>query len=513
MPQVQIIQPSSWNDKKLRVAAYCRVSSDSSDQLNSFATQLEYYTEYIQSNEEWKLAGVYADEGISGTGTEKRTEFLRLLNDCRAGKIDFIITKSISRFARNTLDCINTVRELSLLGISVKFEKEGLDTGNMGGEMLLSILGSIAQEESLSISNNMKWSYQKRMRSGDFITNTAPFGYILENGTLVPNPQEAPVVQYIFNSYLSGKSMNEIAAELNERKPSIPSNRVPHWYRTTIKYILSNEKYIGNALLQKWYTPSELPFKQSRNHGEEKQYYITNSHTAIIAPDIFSAVQTLLKQRAIDHTSYANCSVFPLSGMLTCSICSSHLHRQVKRKNIMWACHKHIHDKNLCPMKSIPQDDVYDAFIVMHNKLRDNLKLILYPMLDQLISLKDKAVSSSPETAELYSRISELLRQNHTLSKLLTQDIIDYSIYSQRLNDNNAKSETLHSQIAAIRKPDRLSDIIAATEDIVHTLECSSTMVTFASDIFSRIVRGITIYPDKLQFKLVNELTLEEARP
>ena len=136
MPQVQIIQPSSWNDKKLRVAAYCRVSSDSSDQLNSFATQLEYYTEYIQSNEEWKLAGVYADEGISGTGTEKRTEFLRLLNDCRAGKIDIIITKSISRFARNTLDCINTVRELSLLGVSVKFEKEGLDTGNMGGEML-----------------------------------------------------------------------------------------------------------------------------------------------------------------------------------------------------------------------------------------------------------------------------------------------------------------------------------------------------------------------------------------
>ena len=164
-------------------------------------------------------------------------------------------------------------------------------------------------------------------------------------------------------------------------------------------------------------------------------------------------------------------------------------------------------------MKSIPQDDVYDAFIVMHNKLRDNLKLILYPMLDQLISLKDKAVSSSPETAELYSRISELLRQNHTLSKLLTQDIIDYSIYSQRLNDNNAKLETLHSQIAAIRKPDRLSDIIAATEDIVHTLERSSTMVTFAPDIFTRIVRGITIYPDKLQFKLVNELTLEEARP
>ena len=508
MPQVQIIQPSSWNDKKLRVAAYCRVSSDSSDQLNSFATQLEYYTEYIQSNEEWKLAGVYADEGTSGTSTEKRTEFLRLLNDCRAGKIDIIITKSISRFARNTLDCINTVRELSLLGISVKFEKEGLDTGNMGGEMLLSILGSIAQEESLSISNNMKWSYQKRMRSGDFITNTAPFGFILEKGTLVPNPQEAPVVQHIFNSYLAGMSINEITRELNKE-----SDKAVQWHATNIRYILSNEKYIGDALLQKWYTPQKLPLKKIRNYGAEKKYYIHNSHNSIISAEIFNKVQELLAKRNASHTPITQASVFPLSKLLTCSMCGTHFYRRPHKGNVSWACHKHIQDKSLCPMKSILQDDVYDAFIVMHNKLRDNLKLILYPLLDQLISLKDKAVSSSPEASELYSRISELLRQNHTLSKLLTQDIIDYSIYSQRLNDNNAKLEALHSQIAAIRKPDRLADIIAATEDIVHTLECSSTMVTFAPNIFTRIVRGITIYPDKLQFKLVNELTLEEARP
>lgn len=508
MPQVQIIQPSSWNDKKLRVAAYCRVSSDSSDQLNSFATQLEYYTEYIQSNEEWKLAGVYADEGISGTGTEKRTEFLRLLNDCRAGKIDFIITKSISRFARNTLDCINTVRELSLLGVSVKFEKEGLDTGNMGGEMLLSILGSIAQEESLSISHNMKWSYQKRMRSGDFITNTAPFGYILENGTLVPNPQEAPVVQYIFNSYLSGKSMNEIAAELDSQYP----HKNSFWNPSALRYILTNEKYIGDALVQKRYTPNTLPFKQEINNGQLPKYYIQNSHQAIISQDTYTAVQMLLKIRG-DKISRQKPSQYSLCNTMKCGLCNSTFLRRQAGFDTNWSCHKHIHDKNLCPMKSIPQDDVYDAFIVMHNKLRDNLKLILYPMLDQLISLKDKAVSSSPEASELYSRISELLRQNHTLSKLLTQDIIDYSIYSQRLNDNNAKLEILHSQIAVIRKPDRLSDIIAATEDIVHTLERSSTMVTFAPDIFTRIVRGITIYPDKLQFKLVNELTLEEARP
>lgn len=160
MPQVRVIQPISEQAKKLRVAAYARVSSDSADQLNSFATQVAYYTDFIQSKDEWEFAGLYADEAVSGTTAEKRDDFQRLLADCRTGKIDRILVKSISRFARNTLDCLQTVRELKQLGVAVEFEKEGIDTGNMGSEMLLSILGSAAQEESLSISKNLKWSYR-----------------------------------------------------------------------------------------------------------------------------------------------------------------------------------------------------------------------------------------------------------------------------------------------------------------------------------------------------------------
>ena len=171
MPQVRVIQPISEQAKKLRVAAYARVSSDSADQLNSFATQVAYYTDFIQSKDEWEFAGLYADEAVSGTTVDKRDDFQRLLADCRAGKIDRILVKSISRFARNTLDCLQTVRELKQLGVAVEFEKEGIDTGNMGSEMLLSILGSAAQEESLSISKNLKWSYRRRMKSGDFITS------------------------------------------------------------------------------------------------------------------------------------------------------------------------------------------------------------------------------------------------------------------------------------------------------------------------------------------------------
>ena len=215
MPQVRVIPPISERAKKLRVAAYARVSSDSVDQLTSFATQTEYYTSYIQSMEEWEFAGLYADEAVSGTTTDKRDDFHRLLEDCRAGKIDRILVKSISRFARNTLDCIEAVRELRHLGVTILFEKENLDTSNLGSEMLLSILSAAAQEESLSISKNLKWSYRRRMKSGDFITCCAPLGYSLQNGELVPDPQETPIIQYIFRSYLAGKSITQIVDDLN----------------------------------------------------------------------------------------------------------------------------------------------------------------------------------------------------------------------------------------------------------------------------------------------------------
>ena len=254
MPQVKIIQPIAEQAKKLRVAAFSRVSSDSVDQLNSFATQVAYYTDFIQSKDEWEFAGLYADEAVSGTAADKRNDFQRLLADCRAGKIDRILVKSIARFAHKTLDCIQTVRELKQLGIAVEFEKEQIDTGNMGSEMLLSILGSAAQEESLYISKNLKWSYRRRMKSGDFITCSAPLGYYLKNGTLIPDPQEVPIVEYIFSSYLTGRSLKEIVTELSAMEVGIADKKVRdgidrpfdifwrmkntlviHWYRNGLR--------------------------------------------------------------------------------------------------------------------------------------------------------------------------------------------------------------------------------------------------------------------------------------
>ena len=200
------------------------------------------------------------------------TIFQRLLADCRAGKIDRILVKSISRFARNTLDCLQTVRELKQLGVAVEFEKEGIDTGNMGSEMLLSILGSAAQEESLSISKNLKWSYRRRMKSGDFITCNAPLGYFLKDGALVPDPQEVPIVQYIFSSYLAGHSMDEIATFLNDQEAKYSRKEMTRWYRTSIRYILSNEKYIGDSLLQKHLPPMSCPWSTFETEGSSRNF-------------------------------------------------------------------------------------------------------------------------------------------------------------------------------------------------------------------------------------------------
>lgn len=424
MPEVKIIQPIVEQAKKLRVAAYARVSSDSVDQLNSFATQVAYYTDFIQSKDEWEFAGLYADEAVSGTTADKRNDFQRLLADCRVGKIDRILVKSISRFARNTIDCIQTVRELKQLGIAVEFEKEYIDTGNMGSEMLLSILGSAAQEESLSISKNLKWSYRRRMKSGDFITCSAPLGYYLKNGTLIPDPQEVPIVEYIFSSYLTGRSLKEIATELSTMEVGIADKKSERWHRSTIRYILANEKYIGDSLVQKWFTPDELPLKHQKNKGKISQYYIKNSHPAIISREIFETVQQLLKQRVEQHFSKTAIRSFPLSRTMQCALCGSTFQRRPNTKTVRWTCYQHLQSKELCPMTIIEENEVYGAFLSVYNKLLDNKNSILKAMLNQLLELQVKTVFARPDIMAANERISELVKQNHSLSRLQTKGVL-----------------------------------------------------------------------------------------
>jgi|GEM_PF-470121 len=242
MPQVQVIQPIQQQPKRLRVAAYARVSSDSEDQLNSLAVQVDYYTHLIQENPNWEFAGIYTDEGITGTSTKRREQFNRLMDDCRAGLIDRVLVKSASRFARNTADALSSVRELKSLGVTVAFEKEGFDTETSNGEMLLSIICAVAQEESLSISQNMKWGIHKRMRTGNYITNATPFGYTQINHQLVPEKNNAMIVNDIFKSYLSGMSINEIAEHSAVLKP----------FRSDMQCACCGERLYWRPRTQQW---------------------------------------------------------------------------------------------------------------------------------------------------------------------------------------------------------------------------------------------------------------------
>ena len=289
---------------KLRVAAYCRVSTDSDEQATSSEAQVEHYTEFIQKNPEWEFAGIYADDGISGTNTKNRDEFNRMIEDCEAGTTDMIITKSISRFARNTLDCLKYIRQLKDKNIPVFFEKEAINTMDAKGEVLITIMTSLAQQESQSLSQNVKLGLQFRYQNGQVQVNHNHFlGYTKdEEGNLVIDPEQAEVVKRIYREYLEGYSMDKIAKGL-EADGILTGAGKTKWWTSTINKILRNEKYIGDALLQKTYTTDFLNKTRVKNNGIVPQYYVEGNHEAIIPKDIFLRVQEELVRRRVVKTS------------------------------------------------------------------------------------------------------------------------------------------------------------------------------------------------------------------
>lgn len=294
----ELINRAAVQTHQIRVAAYCRVSTDQEEQLNSFANQVSYYKNYIQSQPRYILAGIYADEGISGTNTKRREEFKQMIRDCEAGKIDMIITKSISRFARNTQDCLYYSRHLKSMGIGIYFEKENINTLDAAGELLFTILSSLAQDESRSISENCKWGIRKKFRDGILHLNTNRFmGYDKdENGRLVINEEQAAIVRRIFYEFMNGLNPDVIARRLRDEGVPGCMGEVK-WQTSTILGMLRNEKYMGDALLQKTYTVDYLTKKTVKNNGELEQVRVKGDHEPIIDPELWEAVQLELDRR------------------------------------------------------------------------------------------------------------------------------------------------------------------------------------------------------------------------
>ena len=414
MPQVQVIQPIQQQPKRLRVAAYARVSSDSTDQLNSLSVQADYYTHLIQENPNWDFAGIYADEGITGTSTKHREQFNRLLDDCRAGLIDRVLVKSASRFARNTADALASVREMKSLGVTVVFEKEGFDTETANGEMILSMICAAAQEESLSISQNTKWGIRKKMHDGTYITSLTPFGYKKIDRQLFPDEKEAATVKEIFNLFLNGFSTAEIANHLNTNHPKPDVI----WRSASVRFILRNEKYIGDSLFQKNYTPDTLPLKSCCNTGQLPKYYVEGTHPGIISKDEFERVQSLLTQKNINSTNSRACI---LSKVVFCALCGHVCSRKVRKsQTFVWCCRTHLQSAALCPLKPVSETEIQQAFLSVYNKLQANQSYILQPIIDTLLQLRflQEQANSARQTAR--DDVQRLAKQRHNLTRIHT---------------------------------------------------------------------------------------------
>ncbi|MDD4494089.1 MAG: recombinase family protein [Eubacteriales bacterium] len=490
---------------KRRVAAYCRVSSDSADQLNSFITQVKYYTEYIGKNPEWILADIYADEGLSGTKTDKRDEFNRLMQDCRKGKIDLILVKSVSRFARNTIDCLTAIRELKQLGIVVRFEKEDLDTSKVGSEMSISCNGTLAQEESMSISKNVRWGTRKRMENGTFIAGCAPFGFRLIKGSLVICEEEAEIVQKIFRQYLDGNGKAAIAKMLNQDDRA---RQMRSWNASGIEYIIRNEKYCGDTLMQKGFTTETLPFKFKRNAGQLPQYYVENTHVSIITSAMFEQAQRIMRERVqCNRKPNGN---YPLSRKIHCQ-CGVIYRRLMINGNAYWACRAKEHGADGEHSIRIPEEALYQTFIRMFNKLRLHYKDLLLPLISRLESIKENDSKKNNQVFTIDKRIAELNRQNLVLAELKAKGYMDSADYLFQSDAANKEVNKLRAQRAKLLKENddctisQLYGLLNAVQNIKTAVIC------FDSGIFAEIVEAI--YPQKedcVVFKLYGGLMLRE---
>lgn len=518
---IEAVKPSDCNgagSNKLRVAAYCRVSTSSLEQISSYEAQKEYYTKTITANPEWELVDIYADEGISGTSKEKRNEFLRLIGDCEQMKIDLVITKSISRFARNTTDCIETVRKLKALGIAVQFEKENINTMSAESELILTILSSIAAEESKSISQNLKWSYQKRAREGNPMRlSNKLLGYEYnDKKELVIVPEEAKIIRFIYESYVNGKSHGKIAAELMEKGTKTARGRTK-WTVCAVKSIITNEKYVGDFLIGKHCTTDDGSFKRQRNYGQAPMYYVRDHHPPIVSRELFEKAQAVLDQRrkqyGIDMNNtdkYNNRYVF--SNKAFCGECGCRLTRKKTGKNnykkhILWYC-AHYKSEVECTTTGIVEEKVHAAFIKLFNTLYCNYEQIL----TLFVRDNKKLFSFTHENSALIaleSRIKELIEEERVLLQLEAKGFINNQMFIEQdeaiikeLEITRQKYNHINNQILSS------NNSVSATEQLITILKEKDGIIdSFDEELFDRMVEKFIYYKrSTIGFVLYNGL-------
>ena len=480
---------------KRKVAGYARVSTGNEDQANSYEAQVDYYTNYIKKRADWEFVSVYTDDGVSGTSTAKRKGFNQMVDDALAGRIDLIVTKSVSRFARNTVDSLSTIRKLKDKGCEVFFEKENIWTFDSRGELLISIMSSLSQEESRSISLNVTWGQRKRMADGKV---SVPFGRFMgydrgEDGNLVKNEEEAVIIRRIYALFLQGMTPYGIAKQLTAEGVKTPGGK-DVWCPSTVRSILSNEKFKGDALLQKTFTTDYLTKKKKTNEGEVPQYYVEGNHEAIIDPVIFDQVQREMERRGSAHSG-----VHIFGGKIRCAECggfygSKVWHSNDKYRRVIWRCNHKFEKDRACSTPHLTEEQIKNAFVAAVNKAlhgRDAAIAAFEAAKNTALdtgALEVDAAVAEAEMQAISSQMQALIRENAAVA--LDQD--EYRQRFQAMSSRYDEAKNRYEGLAALisDKQARRAEI----EDYLKLLKKQKGKIeTFTPELWCGMVDCVTV--------------------
>lgn len=494
--------------QQLRVAAYCRVSTEQEEQQNSYQVQIAYYTDLINRKKEWSLVGIFADEGISGTQTKKRTEFNRMIRMCKNKKIDLVITKSISRFARNTVDCLEYVRQLKNLGIGVIFEKENINTLTMTSEFMIALYGSFAQAESESISKNVSWGKEKAYREGKVqFQYQNLLGYRKgTDGKPEIVPEEAETIKLIYKLFLDGYSMTNIKKVL-ESSGILTAKGKKVWNESLISSILKNEKYVGDALLQKTYTLDCITHKVVRNHGERPMYLVTDHHAPIIDRDTYNRVQQELARRSskrkisskttTEQGKYS--SKYALSELLICGNCGTPYRRTTwsarGKKQIVWRCISRLeHGKKYCPdSPTIKEDQLHKAIIHAINNYyscRNDIARILKANIGTVLECQGQE-----EIISIENRLKEIDKARNDLVNLIASDGCDEDKLDNEFSRLYQEEQQLNERLEILKSQNKTSaETQAKLDKIMDMIEHEKfELETFDNVLIRKLIECIKV--------------------
>ena len=500
----------STHDGKKRVAAYCRVSTDSEEQLNSYEAQKSYYTQKIEESSDWEMAEIYADEGISGTSMKKRTEFKKMITACKRGHIDLIITKSLSRFARNTVDCLETVRLLKANGIGVYFEKENINTLTESSEFLITLFSGFAQAESESLSKNVAWGWRKSAEAGNvYFQYKRMLGYRKgTDGQPEIVPEEAKIIRRIYRRYLAGCSLGQIKQELEQ--DNIPTaQKVERWSSAVIHNILTNEKYMGDALLQKTYITDCISKKVKKNMGERPMYYVENNHPAIIPRETFDQVQKEMTRRSSKRkvlqksgkTELGKYSgKYALTELLVCGECGSPYKRVTwarnGKKRIVWRCVSRLEfgTKYCHNSPTLDESRLHNAILAAMNEYAAIRQEVCPDVLAMVEEAKRAMSQAGAMLLELTKRMDEVSQEQSDVLDRLLANMADAEL-NARMKALTDEKEALKAQILKVQQKEvSMAEQAAKRQQMWDSLkECSAGYTEFDDEFVRQIIRKITV--------------------